>query len=183
MIPPPFLLDIIMERERNIAAELDYMERLAEVMNNTPKRARLGGTEFEITALKPGTQMLIAEEACRIAKAEKAHFSDVVKQFAVNVPSVIKVLTLAILNDRDRIYSDARRKVFSDEYYSLYSTIEWETNPKEWMGLLVDVLQLLSMDFFWNTSEMIETFKTMTLTRKMTKKEQESSSQEQNGVK
>ena len=39
------------------------MERLAQIMNDSPTIVKLQGTEWEIRALKPGTQWMIAEEA------------------------------------------------------------------------------------------------------------------------
>lgn len=117
-------------------SEDEAMERLARVMNDTPTIVKLGEHGFPITALKPGTQFLIAEEACRICKAEKGNMMDVIKQFAINIPSVIKVLTLAILNDKDRIYADYATRKFSNEYETVYQTIEWETDPKGWIALL-----------------------------------------------
>lgn len=164
-------------------SEEDAMERLAAVMNDTPTIVKLGEHGFPITALKPGTQYLIAEEACKICKAEKGNMMDVIKQFAVNIPSVIKVLTLAILNDKDRIYADYATRKFSGEYDSVYQTIEWETNPKHWISLLVEVVGMLSMDYFFQCTSQIEMLKAMTLERKRTMKELKSLSPEQNGGK
>ena len=38
------------------------MERLAQIMNDSPTIVKLQGTEWEIRALKPGTQWMIAEK-------------------------------------------------------------------------------------------------------------------------
>lgn len=162
-------------------SEDDAMERLARVMNDTPTVVKLGEYGFPITALKPGTQFLIAEEACRICKAEKGNMMDVVKQFAINIPSVIKVLTLAILNDKDRIYADYATRKFSDEYEAVYQTIEWETDPKGWIGLLVEVVGMLSMDYFFQCTSQIAMLKATTLERKKTMEELRSLSLAQNG--
>ena len=164
-------------------SEEDAMERLAQVMNDSPTLVKLGEAGFSITALKPATQWLIAEEAIKIQKAEKANFADVIKQFAASYQSVISVLTLAILNDKDRIYKNPRTRELSDEYFTVRDTIEWETNPKYWMNLLVEVINLLSLDFFFNVTESIMVLKEMALKRKMTMKELKSSQAEQTGVK
>lgn len=37
---------------------------------------------------------------------------DVIKEFAVNLPAVAHVITLALLNDKDRIFSDYEKKNF-----------------------------------------------------------------------
>lgn len=162
--------------------EEDAMEHLAQVMNDSPTLVKMGAAGFPITALKAGTQWLIAEEACKIQKAEKANFADVIKQFAASYESVVKVLTLAILNDRDRIYKNARTKEFSDEYHTVYDTIQWETDPHNWMGLLVEVINLLSLDFFFNVTESIMILREMALKRKATMKELKSSQVAQNGA-
>ena len=176
-----------MDKKNNVTAappmsEEDAMERLAQVMNDSPTLVKLGEAGFSITALKPATQWLIAEEAIKIQKAEKANFADVIKQFAASYQSVISVLTLAILNDKDRIYKNPRTRELSDEYFAVRDTIEWETNPKYWMNLLVEVINLLSLDFFFNVTESIMVLKEMALKRKMTMKELKSSQVVQNGV-
>lgn len=146
---------------------LEAMERLSEVMNNTPRIVHLAGKDWELTALKPGTQWKIAEEAVKIAKAESSAFGDVIKEFAVNIPSVVRVLTLALLNDKD--------KINGAEYQTTYNTIMWESDTSEWMGILVDVLQMLSLDFFFDSTNAIAMMREMALGRKTTKAEQKSS--------
>lgn len=146
---------------------VDAMERLANVMNDTPTIVKMSKTEFAITALKPGTQWLIAEEACKILKAEKGNMNDVIRQFSINIPSVVHVITLAILNDKDRIYSDYKKKEISDEYKSVYETIMWETNSESWIGLLVEILNMLSLDYFFQVTNAIAMIREMALGRKM----------------
>lgn len=152
---------------------LDAMDRLASVMNDTPSLVKLGKIGFNITALKPGTQWLIAQEACRIQKAENANFSDVIKQFAENIPSVVHVLTLAILNDKDAIFKDYKSKEYSDRYNEVYETIMWETDPKHWMGVFVEIMDLLSMDYFFESTNAIAVIREMALgkKRKMTERQ------------
>lgn len=151
---------------------LSSMERLAQVMNDSPTLVKMGNTEFAITALKPGVQWLIAEESCKIMKAEEGNMKDVIKQFSINIPSVVKVLTLAILNDKERIFSDYKRRIFSEEYNTVYETIMWETNQDNWIGLLVEVMNLLSMDYFFQTTNAIAMLREMALGRKMRMEEQ-----------
>lgn len=145
---------------------MEAMERLAAVMNDTPTIAKLGRTEFAITALKPGTQWLIAEESCKIMKAERGNMADVIRQFGACLPSVVKVITLAILNDRDRIFKDYRKKELSDEYEAVYETIMWETSQDGWLALLVEVMNLLSLDFFFESTNVIAVVREMALGRK-----------------
>ena len=81
------------------------MARLAQLMNDSPSIIKLHGTEWAITSLKAGTQWLIAEEACKVVQNENATMGDVVKQFAVNMPAICRVLTLALLNDKQKQYA------------------------------------------------------------------------------
>ena len=146
---------------------VDAMQRLAEIMNDTPTVMKMGKTEFAITALKPGTQWLIAEESCKIMKAEQGNFKDVIKQFAVNIPSVVHVITLAILNDKNRIFDDYNSRKYSEEYQSVYDTIMWETSPDNWLSLLVEIMNMLSMDYFFQSTNAVAMIREAALGRKM----------------
>lgn len=135
------------------------MERLAQIMNDTPSIIKLKGTEYKITALKPGTQWLIAEEACKIVKGENLSMGDVIKEFATNLPAVARVLTLAMLNNKDRIYSD--------EYQKVYDMLLWgDFEMRDWAGLLVEILKLIDVDFFFASTNVIQTVRSQTLMRK-----------------
>lgn len=151
---------------------MSAMERLAKVMNDSPTIVKMGKTEWAIKALRPGTQWLIAEEACKILKAEKGNMNDVIRQFSINIPSVVRVITFALLNDKDRIYKDYKGKLLSDEFQAVYDTIMWETNPDNWIGLLVEVLNMLSMDYFFQVTNAIAIIREMALGRKMKTEEQ-----------
>ena len=163
------------KKEEIKEVSLESMEKLVKIMNDSPTIVKLGKTEFAITALKPGTQWLIAEESGKIQRNESSNFSDIIKQFSVNTPSVVRIITLAILNDKDRIYSN--------EYQTVYDTIMWETDPSNWIGLLVEIMQMLSLEFFFQTTQSIEMIRQMALGRKKTMDEQRSLLAEQNGGK
>lgn len=135
------------------------MERLAQIMNDSPTIVKLKGTEWRINALKPGTQWLIAEEACKITKGENLSMGDVIKEMASNIPSVARVITLALLNDKDRIYSD--------EYQTVYEQMLWgDCNTEGWTTLLVEILNLLDVDFFFASTNVIQTIRNQALERK-----------------
>jgi hypothetical protein len=143
--------------EKNVS-DIDAQLRLAEILNDTPRQITLGERTFSIKALRPGTQYLIAGEAAKIAKASES-FSDLIRQFAENIPSIIRCLTLAILNDKDKIYNEK-------EYKSLYEFIEWETNPNQWLSTLVEVMQMLDMNAFFLLTSQVDLFREITLTKK-----------------
>lgn len=150
----------------------ESMERLAIIMNDSPSIKKLHGTEWRITGLKPGVQWLIAEQACKIVKGEKLSMGDVIKEFAINLPAVVNVITLALLNDKDRIFSDYEKRELSEGYHQVYDMLMWgEYNMKDWALLLGEILNLISTDFFFESTNVIQTVREMTLTRKMTKAE------------
>ena len=132
------------------------MIRLAEVMNDSARTIVLGGKEYKIKALRAGTQWLVAQEACKIAKAGES-YSDVIKQFGANLPAVVRVLCLIILNDKD--------KIEGKEYQDLYDTIMWEVPRKEWITVLFECLQMLDIEGFFVTIGVIENFRKMTMTK------------------
>ena len=143
----------------------DAMAKLARLMNDSPTIMKLRGTEWEIRALKPGTQWLIAEETCRIVDKENASMGDVLKQFAVNMPSVCKVLTLALLNDKKRIYGE--------EFTEVYESLMWgEYDMRDWATLLAEILNLIDVDFFFASTNVVKMLRRSTLDRKMTTEEQ-----------
>lgn len=147
------------------------MARLAQIMNDSPTIVKLGKTEWKITALKPGTQWLIAEEACKIVKGENLSMGDVIKEFAVNLPSVARVITLALLNDKERINSE--------EYQDVFDLLMWgDYDVKDWATLLVEILNLIDVDFFFASTNVIQTVRSQALGRK--KQAAESSHPERN---
>ena len=152
---------------------LEAQERLAEILNDSPRLVSLNGTEWEVRALRMGTQYLIAQEVIKINKVENASYGDVVKQFSINTPSVLKILTLVLLNDKDKIFKNGDEKAgFSDLYNATYSTLEWECNISDFGGIFLESLQLLDVGFFLESCRIVEMFRTATTARKMTIQEQ-----------
>lgn len=152
----------------------ESMDRLAQIMNDSPSLAKLAGTEWEIRALRPAVQWMIAEEACKIHNKEKATFGDVLEGMAGNIPSLVRIVTLALLNDKERI---------KNEYDIVYEKLLWESNQSEWTTLIYDVLNLLDVSFFFASTNAVQIFRDMALARKKTMDEQNTSSLVRNGVK
>lgn len=153
--------------KKEVEVNIDAQERLAEILNDTPRIASLAGTEWEIRTLRQKVQWMIAEEVIKIDKANGSNFGDIVKQFAVNMPSIIKVITLAVLNDRKKIFTDGdESKGFSDLYKATYDTIAWEGNSQEYGTLLLEVLQMLDISFFMESHRILDLFRASTMARK-----------------
>lgn len=179
---PIFFLDMVEKKEtkakrgKKSASEvaLEAQERLAEILNDSPRLASLNGTEWEIRALRMGTQYLIAQEVIKINKVENAKFGDIVTQFATNIPSLLKILTLALLNDKKKIFADGNERAgFSDLYTATYNTLEWDCDVSEFGNIFIETLQLLDVGFFTESCRIVEMFKTATTARRTTTKEQE----------
>ena len=141
----------------------ESMERLVRIMTDSPTLAKLAGTEWEIRALKPAVQWEIAKIACNIHNVEKATYGDVLKGFAENLPAVVRVVTLALLNDKKRI---------DEDYDMVYETLMWESKPSEWATILYEILQLQDVGFFFQITQATEMFRQTTLQRKKTIAEQ-----------
>lgn len=152
---------------------LDAQERLAEILSDSPRLVSLNGTEWEIKALRMGTQYLIAQEVIKINKVENATYGDIVKQFAVNIPSMLKILTFALLNDKKKIFRDGDESAgFSDMYFATYDTLAWDCNVSEFGNIFLETLQLLDVGFFMESCRIVEMFKVATTARRTTTKEQ-----------
>lgn len=150
----------------------DAMARLARIMNDSPSIIKLHGTEWQITGLKPAVQMLIAEEACKVVDGENKSMGDVLREFSMNLNSVAHCLTLAMLNSKERIYSDFTKKEYSQEYHDIMDTLMWgDYDMRDWAQLLYQVLSLINTDFFFQATSVIKTVRKMTLERKTTKAE------------
>ena len=143
----------------------EAMSRLVQIMNDSPTTLKLAGTEWEIRSLKPGTQWLIAEESCKIVSKENMTMGDVIKQFAVNLPSVARVIALALLNDKE--------KIEGEEYKKVYGELMWgDFKVRDWSVILMEVLNLIDVDFFFASTNVIKTLRQTTLERRTTMEEQ-----------
>lgn len=156
---------MVEEKEQEIS-ELDAMMRLAEVLNDSPTQIKIGDKIYNITALKMGTQILIAEETCKIQKSQEGNLVDMFNQFARSLPAVIRCLAFAVLNDRDKIYKDYATKEFSDEFYSMCERIEWESDKGKWLEVLAEVIRKIDVAFFLNISDQMKILRDLTMKKK-----------------
>lgn len=156
-----------MEEKKEIS-ELDAQNLLAQVLNNTPIPIEIDGTEYQITSLKLGVQNLIAEETCKIQKAQDGNMVDIYKQFAQSIPAVIRCLCYAVLNDKDRIFKDYAKREYSDEYQSLYENLEWCSDRNKWMEILVNVMQRIDISFFFQAVSTLTMIRDSALTTRKT---------------
>lgn len=155
------------------SVSIEAQEKLIEILNDSPHLVSLANTNFEVRALKMGTQYLIAQEVIKINKVENANFGDIVKQFSINIPSVVRVIVLCILNDKKRIFKDGIEYLgYSDEFNALYDTIMWEGNIAEYGELLLECLQMLDISVFMQALDILSIFKSsVTMKREMMKEQ------------
>lgn len=147
------------KKKAHKVASDEAMERLVKVMSDSPSLVKLADADWEVRALKPAVQWEIAKIACDIHKVENATYGDVLKGFATSLPDVVRVITLALLNDKKRI---------DEEYDLVYDTLMWESNPSEWANVLLEILNLQDIGFFLQITQVTEIFRQSTLQRKKT---------------
>lgn len=149
---------------------INAQSRLAEILTDSPRLVSLNGTEWEVRALRMGTQWLIAQKAIEVNKAESATMGDILKQFAVNMPAILDVITLALLNDKEKIYKNGRVcEGYSDLYVQTRETLEWDCDPTQFAELLFEIFQMMSVDFFWNALDILAVFRASVTERKRTR--------------
>lgn len=160
-----------MVKERNKKeVSLEAQEQLVEILNDSPHLVSLVGTEWEVRSLRFGTQYLIAQEVIKIDKLNGSNFGDIIKQFSVDIPAVVKVIVLCLLNDKKRIYkAGIESNGLSDEYYALYDTIMWECKVEEFGNLLLECLQMLDVSAFFQALDIVQIFRAGVTAKKTTK--------------
>lgn len=145
---------------------LEAQERLVEILTDSPRIISLNGSEWAIKALRMGTQYLIAKKVIEIKRAEDNTFGDIIQQFAVNIPAVIEVITLALLNDKNKIFKNGvDGGEYSELYETTYQTLMWECRVEDFGNLLLEILQLIDTNFFMESCRILEMFKMSTTAR------------------
>jgi hypothetical protein len=150
---------------------LDAQELLVEILNDSPHFVSLNGTEWEVRTLRFGTQYLIAQEVVRINKIEQgAGYADVLKQFAQDIPAMVRILTLCLLNDKNRIFKDGiESQGYSEEFMLVYDCLMWEGNFEGYGVLLLECLKMLDISAFSQALDIVQIFRAGVTARKTTK--------------
>ena len=149
---------------------LDSQARLAEILNDSPRLVSLNGTEWEVRTLRMGTQWLISKVVSDMAKEEAKTFGDIIRQFSVNIPAILDVLTLCLLNDKAKIFESGNpNKGYSKLYRATRNTLEWDCDVSEFGNILLECLQLMNVDFFLQSRDILEIFKKSVLEKRRTR--------------
>ena len=166
--------DIKKRQKEQTRAELlvsdEAQNRLAEILADSPSIEKFAGTEWEMRPLRFGTQYLIVEEACKIIQADGANYGDVLRGLLVQIPATCKVLTLALLNDKNLIYQNGDpNQGFSKLYKKIYDVIIWNADRDELSKILLDCLQMVDVTFFMEALGMLQIFRANVTEKKRTR--------------
>lgn len=131
-----------------IQASQESQARLAEILSDAPRLVSLNGTEWEVRALRFGTQWLIADKVCKMNQKTAATMGDIMRDFQTDIPAVVEVITLALLNDKRKIFDGGdEASGYSALYKSTYDTLLWECPVGDFANILLEVLQMLDINF------------------------------------
>lgn len=158
------------QEQQDIRVSDEAQNRLAAILADAPSIEKLAGTEWEMRPLRFGTQYLIVDEVCKINQAESATYGDVLKCMLAQIPATCKVLTLALLNDRNKIYQNGdANQGFSKLFKQTYNTILWESERNDLAKIMLDCLQMVDVSFFMEALGMLQIFRASVTEKKRTR--------------
>ena len=159
------------QQERELLQVSDEAQnRLAEILADEPSIEKFEGTEWEMRPLRNGTMYLIVEEVCKINKADSANYGDVLKAMLLQIPATCKVLTLALLNDKNKIYQNGdANQGYSKLFKKTYDTVLWSADRGSLAKIMLDCLQMVDVSFFMEALGMLQIFKASVTEKKRTR--------------
>lgn len=158
------------QRDKELLVSEEAQNRLAEILADAPSIESFAGTEWEMRPLRFGTQYLIVDEVCKINKAESATYGDVLKGMLAQMPATCKVITLALLNDRNKIYQNGDpNQGYSKLFKQTFNTILWESNKADLTKIMLDCLQMVDVSFFMEALGMLQIFRAQVTEKKRTR--------------
>lgn len=156
------------DKEMFVSDEAQY--KLAAILADAPSIESFAGTEWEMKPLRFGTQYLMVQEICKINQAESATYGDVLKEIMVQIPSLCKVLTLALLNDRKKIFENGDPDAgYSELFNNTYNTILWEAENSDLAKIILDCLSMIDVSFFMEALGMLRIFRASVTEKKRTR--------------
>ena len=158
------------QQRKELLVSEEAQNRLAEILADAPSIEKLAGTEWEMRPLRYGTQYRIVAEVCKINQAESATYGDVLKGMLTQMPATFKVLTLALLNDKNLIYQNGdENQGYSKLFKKTYDTIEWNSDRNELAKIMLDCLQMIDVSFFMKALGMLQIFRASVTEKKRTR--------------
>lgn len=164
--------DEALRREMIVSPEAQA--RLAEIMADAPRIDDLNGTPWEIYALRNGVQYIIADEISNVVGVDGIKdmgYAEVVSAFAQSIPSIIKCVAYALVNDRQLLFKDGNPRAGKSEFFeATENTLMWECDPADLLPLLLDIFQLIDVDFFRDTLDIFAIFRGKVTAKKRPRK-------------
>ena len=162
------------QQEEELRVSDEAQNRLAEILSDAPSIEKLAGTEWEMRPLRMGTEYLIVQEVCKIKMEEDASYGDVLKSLMTSMPALANVLTLALLNDKNKIYQNGdANQGYSKLFKKTYDTVMWNADKAEMGRIMLDCLALIDVSFFTDALGMLQIFRaSVTKKKRMRKKTQ-----------
>lgn len=158
------------QEQKALYVSEESQNRLAAILADSPSIEKLAGTEWEMRPLRFGTQYLIVEEVCKINQAESATYGDVLKGMLAQIPATCKVLTLALLNDKNKIYQNGdTNQGFSKLFKQTYQTVLWSADRGDLAKIMLDCLQMVDVSFFMEALGMLQIFRASVTEKKRTR--------------
>ena len=158
------------EHERELFVGEEAQNRLAAILADSPTIEKLAGTEWEVRALRFGTQYLIVKEVSDIKALEKATYDNVLIELASTIPAVCRCVTFVLLNDKNKIYQNGDQNAgFSKLFKRTYDTVLWNANRDDLARLLLDCLQMVDDSFFMEALGMLQIFRARVTEKKRTR--------------
>jgi hypothetical protein len=158
------------QQKKELLVSDEAQNRLAAILADAPSIEKLAGTEWEMRPLRFGTQYLIVDEVCKINQAESATYGDVLKGMLAQIPATCKVLTLALLNDKNIIYQNGDpNQGFSKLFNKTYNTVLWEADRNDLAKIMLDCLQMVDVSFFMEALGMLQIFRASVTEKKRTR--------------
>lgn len=149
----------------------ESQNRLAAILADAPSIVKFAGTEWEIKPLRFGTQYLIVNEMCRLKDLEHRNYDDAITGLLNTIPSLCKVLTLVLLNDKSLIYQNGDSNAgFSKIFKKTYETVMWNAERNDLGNIIKECILLIDTTFFMEALGMLQIFRASVTEKKRTRK-------------
>lgn len=134
-------------------------KKIIDILNDSASIVSLEGKEYAIKHLKNGTQWLICKEVANLKDFTKDSGSmmDIMESMASNIPVVVKIITLALCNEKRLIFKDGiDNGEFSDYFNDLYDELFFGLKTSSLAQILLEIFNKLDISFFYQSSEMVK---------------------------
>lgn len=125
--------------------DLLYQKKLADVMLDRGEPITINGKQYELKALKMHTRWLISECINKMELAEKDTIN-IVESMFTDIPLLVRIITIAILRDRDKIEN-------TELYNKTYDEVLDCSNMQEYLDAITVIIRLLDVEWFFFTQE------------------------------